>query len=273
MSVKTNIELVNKAKEIATKYDTIYVMGSFGSPMTMANKKRYSENGLNNLRKSKIAKATADTFAFDCSNLVKGILWGWNGDKSDTYGGAKYATNGVPDINADSMIKACKEVSTNFKDIEVGEALWCSGHIGIYIGDGKVVESTPDWKNKVQVTKLSQRKWTKHGKLKYIDYSKQMPAKKSVTQIAKEVLDGKWGNGEARKTALIKAGYDYKKVQAKVNELAAKPTAKPTAKSITELAKEVIAGKWGTGAERKAKLLKAGYDYAKVQAKVNELLK
>ncbi len=185
MSVKTNIELANKAKEIATKYKTIYVMGSFGSPMTAANRKRYSENGYNNLRKSKIAKATADTFGFDCSNLIKGILWGWNGDKSDTYGGAKYATNGVPDINADSMIKACKEVSTNFKDIEVGEALWCSGHIGIYIGDGLAVEATSRWTSKVQITAVGNigsktgyntRTWIKHGKLPYVTYEAKKTA-------------------------------------------------------------------------------------------------
>ena len=38
-------------------------------------------------------------------------------------------------------------------------------------------------------------------------------------------------------------------------------------KTVTELAKEVIAGKWGSGAERKKKLTAAGYDYSKVQAK------
>lgn len=44
-------------------------------------------------------------------------------------------------------------------------------------------------------------------------------------------------------------------------------------KSITEIAKEVIAGKWGNGADRKTRLTKAGYNYSKVQKKVNELLK
>lgn len=44
-------------------------------------------------------------------------------------------------------------------------------------------------------------------------------------------------------------------------------------KSIEELAKEVIAGKWGDGAERKNKLTKAGYDYSKVQEKVNKLMR
>ena len=46
-----------------------------------------------------------------------------------------------------------------------------------------------------------------------------------------------------------------------------------TTKSIEEIAKEVIAGKWGNGAERRARLQAAGYAYSTVQAKVNELLK
>ena len=44
-------------------------------------------------------------------------------------------------------------------------------------------------------------------------------------------------------------------------------------KSVTEVAKEVIAGKWGNGAERKKRLTEAGYNYSEVQAKVNELCK
>ena len=42
---------------------------------------------------------------------------------------------------------------------------------------------------------------------------------------------------------------------------------------IEKAAREVIAGKWGSGSERKSRLLAAGYDYAAVQARVNELLK
>lgn len=43
--------------------------------------------------------------------------------------------------------------------------------------------------------------------------------KKSNEKIAKEVVAGKWGNGIARKTALTKAGYDYKSIQSLVNKL------------------------------------------------------
>ena len=90
-------------------------------------------------------------------------------------------------------------------------------------------------------------------------------------EVAKEVIQGKWGNGADRKAALEEAGFSYDAVQAKVNELLS--GAAPAGKSVEELAKEVIQGKWGNGADRKAALEKAGYDYNAVQAKVNELLK
>ena len=46
----------------------------------------------------------------------------------------------------------------------------------------------------------------------------------------------------------------------------------PTKKSIDEVAREVIQGKWGNGAERKKRLIDAGYDYNEVQKKVNQLI-
>lgn len=91
-------------------------------------------------------------------------------------------------------------------------------------------------------------------------------AKKSVDEIAKEVIAGKWGNGADRKANLSAAGYDYAAVQAKVNALLS------GGKSVDELAREVIQGKWGNGADRKNRLTAAGYDYAAVQARVNQLL-
>ena len=48
-------------------------------------------------------------------------------------------------------------------------------------------------------------------------------AKKTVAEIAKEVLAGKWGNGADRKARLVAAGYDYKAVQDAVNEKLSKP--------------------------------------------------
>lgn len=93
---------------------------------------------------------------------------------------------------------------------------------------------------------------------------------KTVTDLAYEVIAGKWGNGLDRKNNLTNAGYDYNSVQAKVNELL---SSKTITKTVDQLAQEVIKGKWGNGTERKTKLTTAGYDYNKIQTRVNQLLK
>lgn len=91
---------------------------------------------------------------------------------------------------------------------------------------------------------------------------------KSTEELAKEVIAGRWGNGDERKKRLREAGYDYSAIQKMVNEKAA-----PAKKSIDEIAREVIKGLWGTGAERKKKLVAARYDDSAVQKRVNELLR
>lgn len=70
-------------------------------------------------------------------------------------------------------------------------------------------------------------------------------------------------------TCVSAAGYDYPAVQAKVNEL----VKSSNKKSVETVAKEVIAGKWGDGEDRKKRLQAAGYDYPAVQIKVNELMR
>ena len=94
---------------------------------------------------------------------------------------------------------------------------------------------------------------------------------KTTEEVAREVITGKWGNGADRKQRLTAAGYNYSTVQAKVNELMGASTPAPS-KSIDELAREVIAGNWGNGEDRKQRLKAAGYDYSAVQAKVNEVM-
>lgn len=98
------------------------------------------------------------------------------------------------------------------------------------------------------------------------------PVQKTVDELAKEVLNGEWGNGSERKERLTAAGYDYSAVQARVNELVKGTSAPAPQKTIDELAKEVLNGDWGNGSDRKERLTAAGYDYAAVQARVNELV-
>lgn len=94
--------------------------------------------------------------------------------------------------------------------------------------------------------------------------------KKSVSEVAAEVIAGKWGNGDARKNTLEAAGYNYSEVQAAVNAKLSGTAATTAKKSVSEIAKEVIAGKWGNGDDRKKKLTEAGYDYNAVQKEVNK---
>ncbi len=175
-------ELVSRCVDVVEHYKTLYVMGCFGAPMTAANKKRYTQNHDYNkaaARTRMIHAATEDTFGFDCVNLIKGVLWGWVGDLSAQYGGAKYGSNGVPDVSADGMIRLCKSVTDDFREIVSGAAVWMPGHIGLYIGDGLAVECTPKWANRVQITAVGNigkkagyntRTWKKWGLLPYVSY-------------------------------------------------------------------------------------------------------
>lgn len=123
----------------------------------------------------------------------------------------------------------------------------------------------------------------------------------STLELAIAVMEGKYGNGDARKSAL---GDRYQEVQDFINHIASASDAELAAevkqgkygngndrmkilggrydavqaivngssKSVDELAREVIAGKWGNDPERTQKLTAAGYDASAVQSRVNELL-
>lgn len=95
--------------------------------------------------------------------------------------------------------------------------------------------------------------------------------RKSNETIAAEVIAGAWGNGADRQNALAAAGYDYAAIQAIVNGKVAAPAA-PARASVDEVANQVIAGAWGNGPDRTARLQAAGYNAQEVQNKVNAKL-
>lgn len=166
-----NNEFISKLKEIVSM-NTVYMWGCFGQKVTQsiitAKTKQYP-SWYTKAKQSELKKLIGKNYyGFDCVCLIKAILWG--------FPNTKYASNGVPDIGADTMITKCNNISTDFGNITPGEAVWLNGHIGIYIGNGQVIECTPIWKNGVQITQLSQRKWVKHGKLPYIEYVSEKKA-------------------------------------------------------------------------------------------------
>ena len=235
-----NIDLACKAKEIAAK-KTLYCLGGFGQPLYKANQQKLiKQYAYNKKRKSMIEAKDRSTFAFDCVGLVKAILWGWSAKESAPNGGATYKGNNVPDSSANQMIKLCKDVSTDFNNIRIGEFVWMDGHCGIYVGDNTVIESSPKWLNGVQASGINgnqidgrERVWTKHGKLPWIDYRDEVaPVQqtKNLDEVALKVYEGKYGNSPQRVERLKKEGYtdaDIQIIQKKVNELAKAKTTVP----------------------------------------------
>ena len=199
----TAAELCAKAVDIADNYKTAYMLGPWGWPATSKMIQRATTQGSNaktNRQWLPQANAIKDKgFLFDCVGLIKGILWGWDGDLSRTYGGAGYACNGVPDYDAKKMIDSCREVSTDFSTIVPGEAVWMDGHIGVYVGEGLVVEATPKWWGGVLTSTCGNvaaskalpgtagaRTWTKHGKLPWVDYAAQETEKEDEEMFTYE---------------------------------------------------------------------------------------
>ena len=153
---------------------------------------------------------------------------------------------------------------------------------------------------KTPSVKCAFHQWSEKGRVNGINGNVDMdyyyggadaPAKKPMTpeeieKVAKEVLDGKYGNGNERRSKLSLAGYDYNAVQNRVNELVAElekakaetsepvnEEPKPTPKFTTEeMVQKVINGEYGNGDERKQRLEAEGYDYRKIQNAVNQAL-
>ncbi len=91
-----------------------------------------------------------------------------------------------------------------------------------------------------------------------------------VSDLARRVIDGEFGNGDARKAAL---GDRYGEVQAEVNRILGGGETASSSPSvqvdIDDLARRVINGEFGNGDARRNAL---GDNYSAVQARVNEML-
>ena len=101
----------------------------------------------------------------DCVGLIKG--YGWLDPETLTIG---YGTNGMPDIGANQMYHSASVSGTidTIPDMP-GLAVWFNGHIGIYVGNGYVIEASGTKKGVVK-TELDGRGWTHWLEIEYIDY-------------------------------------------------------------------------------------------------------
>ena len=104
--------------------------------------------------------------------------------------------------NADAMLAKVKAKGFDTYMVKVGDLY------KIQVGAFKVKANAEAMMKKLQAAGFSAFITTEEG------------AGKSVDELAREVLQGKWGNGAERKKRLEAAGYDYAAVQKKINQLA-----------------------------------------------------
>lgn len=145
-----------------------YVWGTFGSVLTeglfQAKLDQYPD-GVGNyeefIRNNWVGKRTTD-----CCGLIKG--YGWLDPETMSI---DYGTNGMPDLGANQMYYNASESGTIDTIPEIpGLAVWHDGHIGVYIGNGYVIEAMGT-KYGVVKTQLEGRGWTHWLKVEYINYN------------------------------------------------------------------------------------------------------
>lgn len=211
--MKTNNGLVEYAKAYV---GSPYWFGTFGqtsTPALLRAKQRqypsyYVDNDFTyqlNLR------------VHDCVGLIKGYLW-----RSDLYTEPKYDPK--QDISANGMYKksTMRGIISTMPSINgilvyKGKTENSITHVGIYCTDGYVYEAKGHRYGVVK-TKFNMNEWNFWSMCPYITYDGK---DKNITKtnIAKEVIAGKYGNGAKRKQALKDLGYDPDEIQKIVNEL------------------------------------------------------
>ena len=171
-STKNNLDLV-KWSEFAADKGWGYVWGTYGtvlSPDFLESKIIQYPDEVGGkedfIRENWLGKRTAD-----CVGLIKGYSW---------YDTASQMTilvsNGMPDIGADTMYENATEKGTIDTIPEIpGLAVWKEGHIGVYIGEGKVVEAYGTTSGVIR-SELANGGWTHWLKIPYITYLEQEDA-------------------------------------------------------------------------------------------------
>ena len=144
-----------------------YVWGSFGYVLTEQQlqqlKAQYPEmvGGYEDTIRAKWLGGRTT----DCVGLIKSYGW-FDPDELKI----KYGTNGMPDVGANAMYYSATVKGTIDTIPEVpGLAVWCNGHIGVYVGNGEVIEARGTSSGVVK-TKLAERHFTHWLQVPYIRY-------------------------------------------------------------------------------------------------------
>lgn len=165
-TTKNNLDLVKWAV-LANESKWGYVYGTYGGVLdeTLLTSKisQYpNEVGVYEdfIRQHWLGGRTAD-----CVGLIKGYSW-YDTETAQIQIGA----NGMPDISANAMFENASEKGTIDTIPEIpGLAVWHEGHIGIYIGNGEVVQAANTTVGVIR-TPIGQSDWTHWLKIPYISY-------------------------------------------------------------------------------------------------------
>lgn len=178
-TTKNNLDLAQWAIA-AEKAGWGYVWGTYGRILTRTlfdrKLEQYPEDvgGFEEyIADNYIGKRTAD-----CVGLIKG--YSWYDPQTESFG---YAVNGMPDLSANQIYEYASEKGSIDTMPEIpGLLVWMDGHVGIYIGNGEVVEARGTYYGVVR-TQLSRRGWQAWAKVPGITYIEESeePTEESTT--------------------------------------------------------------------------------------------
>lgn len=165
-TTKNNLDLVTWANNAADNHWG-YVYGTYGTVLDKTMLEFKAEQypyivgkNIDFITANWLGKRTAD-----CVGLIKGYSW-YDTENNKTIIGS----NNMPDIGADKMFENATEKGRIDTLPETpGLAVWHEGHIGIYIGNGEVVQAANTQVGVVR-TKVSATAWTHWLKIPYIEY-------------------------------------------------------------------------------------------------------
>ena len=177
---KNNLGLVEHCKK-ALDENWGYGLGTIGRVMTedilreISTRLNLSSDFVNYIKNNYMGKRTVD-----CASLIKSYLW-WDD------GNVKYDSS--IDISADTMFYIAKVKGSIDTIPEIpGLIVYKKGHVGVYIGNGKVIEARGT-KYGVVETDLNDRGWTDWFKSTFVEYAEVEKELNWKQQIVKEAFD------------------------------------------------------------------------------------
>ncbi|MEE1137798.1 MAG: hypothetical protein U0M02_04895 [Acutalibacteraceae bacterium] len=200
--MKTNTELVEYAKEQLGKP---YWYGTFGNKATKDLLERKTAQYPQHYQRERMERYN-EQLGFrvhDCVGLIKGCLWSDSVNSTPVY-------NASQDVSANSMLKKCKQRGRMYTMPEIpGILVFMPGHVGVYCGDGKVIEARGFHYGVVE-TKLEERPWENWGKCPWIKYPESMRCFARCRKNETSIVDALKSLGE-------NSGFAYRKKIAAAN--------------------------------------------------------